>query len=168
MQRHRNESIRMLKAEQKLGQEQFRERGHIIESMTEFERLERRVDGKGIQEGRARTLKRRRPQLAGCTVDVQASRYSHRLVASPAGIRNARQVRTAAETEMAECFSAAKDAAVGQGAADNGAGQFSQQTAGALAVTGHRGSVTGRGGDFRRRKQPFRGVMTADDRRGER
>lgn len=168
MKRHRNESIGMLKAEQKLGQEQFRERGHIIESMTEFERLERSVDRKCVQQGGACALKRRRPELTGCTVDVPTSRYSHRLAASPAGIRNARQVRAAAEAEMAERVTAAQDAAVRQGAADNSAGHFSQQTAGALPVTEHGSRFTGRSGDFRRRMQLFRRVMTADDRQGER
>jgi len=168
MKRHRNEGICMLKAEQKLGQEQFRERGHIIESMTELERLECSVDGKCIQQGGACASKRRRPKLTGSTVDVRTSRHSHRLVAAPAGIRNTRQVRAAAEAEIAECVTAAKDAAVRQGAADNSAGHLRQQPARALSVSGHGSRVTGRSGEFRQRKQLFRRVTTAEVRQGER
>jgi hypothetical protein len=101
-------------------------------------------------------------------MDVPTARDAHRLAASRAGIRNARQVEAAAEAEMAECVTAAKDAAVRKGAADQSAGYFSQQTAGELPVTGHGSSVTGRRGDFRRRKQPFGRVMAENGGQGKR
>jgi hypothetical protein len=97
-------------------------------------------------------------------MDVPTDGDSRRLAASRAGIRNARQVDAAAEAEMAECLTAAKDAAVRKGATDHSAGYFRQPTAGALPVTGHGGRVTGRSGDYRQRKEPFRGVMAKNDR----
>jgi hypothetical protein len=101
-------------------------------------------------------------------MNVPTARDSHRLAASRAGIRNARQVEAAAEAKMSECVTAAKDAAVRKGAADHGAGYFSQQTAGALPVTGHGSRVTGRGHHFRQRKQPFGRVMAKNGRQGKR
>lgn len=174
MKRHGNECIRMLKREQKLGQEQVRERWHIIESMTELQRLQSGVDGKRIQQGGACASKRRRPELTDCTMNKRAGR--HGLVAAPARMRNSWQVRAATETEVAERVAAAEHAAVRQDATDNRPGHFCQQTALAAAVPEHRHSMANRSGDCSRRKPPFRPVMARgggrpvarDDRRAGR
>lgn len=156
MKGHGNECIRMLKRQQKLGQEQVRERWHIIESMAELQRLQRSVDGKRIQQGGACASKRRRPELTDRTMSKRAGR--HRLVAAAARMRNSWQVRAATETEVAERVAAAEHAAVRQNAADNRPAHFCQQTA-LAAVPEHRHRMATRSGDCSRRKPPFRPVM---------